>query len=139
MARLAPSGIPQDLGFIYHIDDISRGELFWLLFGISRSWWRAESATNRGKTEDRGTRMSERLFHVAYLSPVGGELLFYAHFLRFCNLDTMNRARSGCPFSPLDCHYRSARWSWWRTVDRCRIRSRQTATPDRESFPETVT
>jgi len=39
--------------------------------------------------------------------PVDGELLFYAHFLRFCNLDTMNRARSGCPFSPLDCHYRS--------------------------------
>jgi len=70
---------------------------------------------------------------------VDGELLFYAHFLRFCNLDTMNRAPSGCPFSPLDCHYRSARWSWWRTVDRCRIRSRQTATPDRESFPETVT
>src|SRR5437016_2734572 len=40
----------------------------------------------------------------AKIQPVDGELLFYAHFLRFCNLDTMNRARSGCPCSPLVTH-----------------------------------
>ena len=72
------------------------------------------------------------------MAPVHGELLFCRHFLSFRNLDTMRHARSGCPFSPSDCHYSSPRRSRRRTVGCCRIRSRQTATPDPESFPEAV-
>src|SRR5207245_144634 len=77
--------------------------------------------------------------HLCPFSSCNRHLLFCGHFLRFRNLDTMRHARSGCAFSPSDCHYCSPRRSPRRTLGCCRIRSPQTATPDPESSPETFT